>query len=148
MDTLMNDPAFRTYALCSAILAFKMILSAFYTTAMRFSSQGYANPEDARAFGPPGTQAPPLDPPTVAHALRIQRNDGENIPAFFAIGLLYVLTGASSLGATAYFWTFTVARIAHTIVYMMRLQPWRAISFGIGVLCMLGMITHIILAVT
>lgn len=147
METIMNNSAFQTYALCSAILALKMILSAFYTSAMRFSSQGYANPEDARAFGAPETQASSTDPPAVAHALRIQRNDGENIPAFFAIGLLYVLTGASPFGATVYFWTYTIARIAHTIVYMLQLQPWRAICYFAGVLCMLGMLAQIAAAV-
>jgi uncharacterized MAPEG superfamily protein len=146
-ETLLTDPAFRTYALCASILALKMLVSAFYTGGQRQRQQGYVNPEDARVFGKQGTAARAEETPAVAHALRIQRNDLENIPAFFAIGLVYVLTGASPLGAAAYFWTFTVARVLHTVAYTWNLQPWRALLYGVGVLCMLGMIAHIVLAV-
>jgi len=142
MNDLMGNPAFRTYALCAAILALKMLLSASYTTIARMRSRGFANPEDARLFGASG----PSEPPAVAHALRIQRNDGENIPIFFAVGFLYVLIGASAFGAAVYCWTFTAARILHTIAYMAHLQPWRAIFYGAGVFCVIGMAVQIIAA--
>jgi len=143
MDVLTNNPAFRTYAVCAAILALKMILSAVYTSICRARSGGYVNPEDAATFGK-GAKAAELERPEVAHALRIQRNDLENIPAFFAIGLIYVLLGASPFGASAYLWTFTIARVLHTLAYMARLQPWRAICYGVGVACMVGMISQIL----
>jgi uncharacterized MAPEG superfamily protein len=146
MDALAMNPAFRTYALCSAILALKMLVSAFYTGSRRQKHQGYINAEDARVFGSDGTVASRDEAPAVAHALRIQRNDLENIPAFFAIGLIYVLIGATPRGAGAYFWTFTIARVAHTIFYTYNVQPWRAISYGVGALCMIGMITQIVRA--
>jgi glutathione S-transferase len=79
----------------------------------------------------------------VAHALRIQRNDIENIPIFFTIGLLYVLTGASPFGAMVYCWTYTIARLAHTFFYTNHMQPWRAISFVIGTSALVGMIVRI-----
>jgi uncharacterized MAPEG superfamily protein len=147
MEPLLATPAFRTYALCSSILALKMILSAFYTGSRRNRHQAYVNREDAQTFGKAGVRAGTEEAPEVAHALRIQRNDLENIPAFFAIGLIYVLAGATPRGAAAYFWVFTLARIAHTVVYMQNLQPWRAIAYGVGVLCMFGMITQILRAV-
>lgn len=147
MEPLLDTPAFRTYALCSSILALKMILSAFYTGSRRQRHQAYVNPEDAEVFGKGGVRAGTKEAPEVAHALRIQRNDLENIPAFFAIGLVYVLAGATPRGAAAYFWLFTLVRVAHTVVYMRNLQPWRAICYGVGVLCMLGMITQILRAV-
>jgi prostaglandin-E synthase 1 len=143
MDVLLNNPAFRTYALCAAILAFKMILSAVYTSISRGRSGGYVNPEDATAFGK-GASAAEVERPAVAHALRIQRNDLENIPAFFAIGLIYVLLGASPFGAAVYCWTFTIARVLHTLAYMAHLQPWRAIAYLVGVACMIGMIAQIV----
>jgi uncharacterized MAPEG superfamily protein len=147
MDNLMTNPAFQTYALCSAILALKMFFSAVYTGSRRQKNQGYANPEDARVFGNQGTAVGVAEAPAVAHALRIQRNDLENIPMFFAIGLIYVLTGASAGGSAIYCWTFTIARVAHTIAYMNHLQPWRAIAFGVGALAVLGMSVQIIMAV-
>jgi len=76
MDTLVENPAFQTYATCSAILAIKMLLSGNYTTLMRMRNKGYVNEEDARTFGGAANQ---IEHPAVAHALRIQRNDLENI---------------------------------------------------------------------
>lgn len=146
METLAANPAFRSYALCSAILGLKMLLSAVYTGSRRQKHHGYVNAEDARVFGGPGDGAAVEEAPAVAHALRIQRNDLENIPLFFAIGLLYVLTGASAFGAAVYCWTFTIARIVHTVCYVNHLQPWRALSFGVGALATLGMIVQIAFA--
>jgi len=138
MDALINNPAFRTYAVCCSILALKLFWSSVYTGIQRQRNAGYINPEDARVFGS-GAEAEPVEAPAVAHALRIQRNDAENLPAFFAIGLVYVLSGASPSGAAAYLWTFTIARLLHTFFYTNRLQPWRALSFGAGALAVIGM---------
>ena len=142
MTELMNDPAFRSYATCSAILAVKMLLSGSYTTAMRLGNKGFVNDEDAKAFGAPSANA--VEQPAVAHALRIQRNDGENIPLFFAIGLIYVLSGASAFGAAVYCWTFTIARLLHTVAYTYHLQPWRALCYGVGYACIVGMAAQIL----
>ncbi len=132
MDSLLANPAFRTYAFCSAILALKMLYSSVYTGTTRSKHKGFINPEDAATFGPPGATALPQESPEVAHALRIQRNDLEAIPIFFAIGLLFVLTGASPFGAKLFCWTFTLARLAHTYFYQNHIQPGRAISFVVA----------------
>ena len=85
MNELMTNPAFHTYAVCACILAIKMLLTGNYTSVVRMRTKGFVNVEDAKAFG--GTPSE-QEHPAVAHALRIQRNDGENIPLFFAIGLV------------------------------------------------------------
>jgi uncharacterized MAPEG superfamily protein len=146
IDDFLPHPAFRTYVACAAILALKMVVSAVYTAVQRGRHRGYANPEDARAFGPAGAAAAREDPPAVARALRIQRNDVENIPLFLVLALAYVLAGASPLGAAAYCWTFTLARIAHTVAYTWNLQPWRALCWGIGVLATVGIAVQLLLA--
>ena len=97
MNGLIENPAFQTYAVCSAILAIKMLLTGNYTSAQRMRTKGFVNEEDAKAFR---GQANAQEHPAVAHALRIQRNDLENIPLFFVIGLIYVLDGASASAAT------------------------------------------------
>ncbi len=148
MEEFAQNPAFRSYALCSSLLVLKMIASAVWTGSRRQSTQGYVSPEDARVFGRAGASAGEVERPEVARALRIQRNDLENIPAFFAIGLIYVLSGASAFGAAVYFWTFTAARLVHTVVYMRGMQPWRAICYGICVACMLGMVVQIAINVS
>ena len=143
MNPLSGNEAFASYAVCSGILVIKMIASALYTGTQRGKVKGYVNPEDARVAGG-GAEAAPEEKPEVARALRIQRNDLENIPAFFAIGLVYVLSGASGLGAAIYCWTFTLARIGHTVAYARGMQPARAILFGIAGLANLGMAVNVI----
>jgi glutathione S-transferase len=144
METLLQNEAFRTYAVCCAILGLKVLFSAFYTGAQRQKSRGYINTEDARVFGQAKVEAGVVEAPEVAHGLRIQRNDAENIPTFYALGLVYVLAGASPTGAFWYCWTYTIARILHTIMYVNHWQPWRAIAFGVGVLCQVGMAVSIL----
>ena len=144
MEILASNPAFQTYAFCAAILGLKMLLSAVYTGTRRSRHQGYVNAEDATAFGQPGAAAAESEAPEVAHALRIQRNDLENIPLFFAIGLIYVITGASHFGAVVYCWTFTIARIVHTYCYVNRVQPGRAVSYVVGAIATLLMILHVL----
>ena len=71
-----------------------MLLTGNYTSIIRMRNKGFVNEEDATSFG---GKASEQEHPAVAHALRIQRNDGENIQLFFAIGLIYVPDGASAL---------------------------------------------------
>jgi glutathione S-transferase len=142
MDGLAANPAFHSYAVCCAILAIKMSLTGNYTTLQRMRNKGFVNDEDARAFGGTPSQR---EHPAVAHALRIQRNDGENIPLFFAIGLVYVLSGASAFGAAVYSWTFTISRLLHWVAYLNHVQPWRAICYFAGYLSILGMAVQILL---
>jgi glutathione S-transferase len=145
MEMLLQNEAFRTYAVCCAILGLKVLFSAFYTGVQRQKSRGYINPEDARVFGRAEVEAGLAECPAVAHALRIQRNDAESVPTFYALGLVYVLSGASTSGAFWYCWTYTVARVLHTVMYTNRWQPWRAICFMAGVLCQIGMAVSILL---
>ena len=143
MEDLIANPAFRTYAFCSAILGIKMLYSGVHTGTTRSKHQGFINQEDATVFGPGGAVAHEQETPEVAHALRIQRNDLENIPLFFAIGLIYVLSGASPFGARFFCWIFTLARLAHTYFYQNHIQPWRAVSFVIGSVAVVGMILRV-----
>jgi uncharacterized MAPEG superfamily protein len=141
MDSLIGNPAFHTYAVCSVILAVKMLLVGNYTTMQRMRNKGFVNDEDAKAFG---GKADAQEHPAVAHALRIHRNDLENIPLFFVIGLIYVLSGASAFGAAVYCWTFTITRLLHWVAYLNHLQPWRALCYGAGYLCIIGMSVQIV----
>jgi uncharacterized MAPEG superfamily protein len=141
---LLQNEAFRTYAVCCAILGLKVLFAAFYTGAQRQRSRGYINAEDARFFGKSQVEAGAVESPAVAHGLRIQRNDAENVPTFYALGLVYVLSGASPTGAVWYCWTYTIARVLHTVAYVNRWQPWRAICFLVGVACQIGMAVSIL----
>ena len=138
MEPFLGDPAFRTFAICSALLVLKMIGVSFYTAIQRRTSGGYTNPEDT-AFADAGVTASEVENPAVARALRLHRNDMENIPLFFAIGLIYVLLGASAFAATIYFWGFTISRLLHSVAYARGMQPARALLWAFGTLCLIGM---------
>ena len=145
MGPMDNEYPFRTFAACTAVLVLKMLISAFYTASRRFATRSYLSPEDARASGAEFTGQ---SSPEVTRALNIQRNDLENIPLFFALGLVYVLGAQpSSRGAAIYLWTFTISRVLHTVVYMAGLQPFRAIFWLVGVLTLIGMAVQVLRAV-
>ena len=144
MDLFTNHAALSAYCIAVAILVLKAMASSIYSGIQRQRHKGYANPEDARLFGDNAASVD-QEVPAVAHALRIQRNDSENLPAFFAIGLVYALSGASANGANWYFGVYVVSRIIHTIFYSLHLQPWRAISYIAGFLCLVGMSVQVLL---
>ncbi len=143
MPQMMNDAAFRAYAIACSILVFKMLAAAILTSATRSRVKQFLNPEDAGLMGGAGVVQ---EHPDVQRMLRLHRNDLENILPFFTVGLIFVLMGAPAFGAQAYFYTFTGARIVHTITYVAKLQPWRTVSFALGALCMVGMLVQILIA--
>jgi len=129
MNALLADPVLRLFSACTAILAIKILVTANYTGILRTTRRTYATPEDYRFFG--------LDPATrvdeqIERIRRAHQNDLENILPFFAVGFLYALSGPSYSAAWWFFVTFTVARIAHTVVYIAGLQPWRTIAFAVA----------------
>ena len=143
MPQMMNDAAFRAYAIACSILVLKMAAAGILTAATRSRVKQFLNPEDARVLGGAGVMQ---EHPDVMRMLRMHRNDLENILPFFTVGLIFVLMGASAFGAQVYFYTFTAARIVHTITYVAKMQPWRTVAFVVGTLCMVGMVVQILIA--
>lgn len=141
MPHMMNDAAFRAYAIACSILALKMLATALLTGYTRTRHKRFLNPEDASVLG---GAAATEEHPDVQRIMRMHRNDVENILPFYTLGLIFVLMGAPAWGAEWYFYTFTAARIVHSITYVAQLQPWRTIAFMIGVLCLFGMIVQIL----
>ena len=107
----------------------------------RIGRQRFVNPEDAGFVGrEPATHE--LEP--VERAARAWRNDLENITPFFALGVVYVMTGAAPGAAPMLFVTFTVARAAHTTCYLARWQPWRTVAYAVGIVCLFWMGANIL----
>merc|ERR1711934_1285038 len=70
-----------------------------------------------------------------------QQNDMENILPFLLLAFLYVQLGFHN--AAFYFYTFTAARLLHTICYLgLKVQPYRTIFWGVGVYCTCSMNQH------
>lgn len=58
--------------------------------------------------------------------------------------LLVPATAPSKTGALAYFGAFVAARLLHSFFYLFGRQPFRTLSFVVGVLAVVGMAIHVI----
>jgi len=102
IDNFLPHPAFRTYALCAAILALEMLFSAAYTAVQRGRHQGYANAEDARAFGAAGATVPAAYCWTftlahIGHTVAYTRNLQPWRAIFWGVGVLAIVGMAVQL---------------------------------------------------
>ncbi len=136
----MDQTVFRYYAVASAVVALQLVALALWTGTVRALRKGFVNPEDAKAFKGEQLEA---EHPDVARTKRAHQNALENAIPFFVVGALYAATGASKTGAAAYFGTFTVARLLHSVFYLWGRQPWRTLCFAVGVLAVIGMGVHV-----
>jgi uncharacterized MAPEG superfamily protein len=75
---------------------------------------------------------------------RAHANALESAVPFFAVGALYATVGQSKTAALAYFGSFVVARLLHSVVYIWGKQPLRTIFFAVGVLSIIGMAVHVL----
>jgi uncharacterized MAPEG superfamily protein len=130
-------------ALTTAILALHLIALALWTGTVRAMRKAFVNPEDAEQLK--GKQVE-VDHPDVQRVKRAHQNALENFVPFLAVGWLYAATGPSKSAALAYFGTFAGARILHSIFYLWGRQPFRTLTFGIGVLAVVGMAFQVIRA--
>ncbi|HRE43946.1 MAG TPA: MAPEG family protein [Terricaulis sp.] len=144
MDQLsLANPVFATYAIAAALMVLKIMVQGWITVArMMATNGGMVNPEDAKA-GPANPKPRPgqLDlNEDVERSRRIHRNDLENIPAFLAIGLLFVLIGPSLVVAQWLLYGFVAARLLYTLAYSTaQSHEVRAIFYSIGSLIVIAM---------
>ena len=141
------DPTFKLFAICCAILSLLMLFLAGLTPAKRAKAKKYINPEDGKvSFAGTSVLDGPEDPAT-ARVQRAHRNLNESLPMFFGLGLVYVLAGASPMGAKVCFIGFTAARVMHTLAYLNGLQPWRTIFYALGAFALTGMVVMTLMRV-
>merc|ERR1712178_332994 len=149
----MENPAFKAYVMCASALVMKMMLGGLYTMWNRAKSYCFAADEDRawntiffymRKGGPVTRLLAPAQhmksgdkkvyQDYIERLNNCHRNDMESIMPFLAVAFLYMLCGFSS--ATVYFYTFTVARVLHSIIYLgLRIQPFRSICYFVGLYC-------------
>ena len=144
MPRMMNDAAFRAYAIACSILAFKMLAAAILTAATRTRVKQFLNPEDARTLGGTGVKE---EHPDVLRMLRLHRNDLENILPFFIVGLFYLMTHPSMLAAEIYGIGYLVVRTLHSVFYIRSMQPHRTIAFTLGSVLTLAMLVQTLVVV-
>ncbi len=141
MQTLLDNPALKTFALACAVLVLQLIALSLWTGTVRAMRKTWVNPEDATLNK--GTQSD-SDHPDTQRVKRAHQNALENDVPFFAIGLMYALMSPSKTGAQAYFFTFVATRLLHSMFYLWGKQPFRTMMFAIGVLAMIGMSVQVI----
>lgn len=147
MSTLLSDPQFRIFAICSVMLSAQMLILGGYTAARRAGNKNYLNPEDNKVSFKEAKLVEGAEHPEVARIQRAHRNLLESLPMFFGLGLVCLLAGASPLGIKICFITFTAARVLHSLVYIKELQPFRTMSYAIGSFALIGMMVMIMMAV-
>lgn len=143
MSTFTDNPALAAYAIASTTIALELLALALLTGSVRVRKNTYVNPEDAKAAK--GTKGD-LEPEEVARVKRAHANLLENAVPFFVVGALFVASGATKTAAFAYFGTFVAARLLHAVFYLWGRQPFRTLSFGAGVLAVIGMAVHVLRA--
>lgn len=132
--------ALSVYALCMVVLFLKMFMVSCYQGYHRLRFVAFTNPEDAAVFK---RAAQAAERPEVIRAAKVWANDLENIPAFFALGGLAIALDAAAQPTVWLSIAFTLARVLHTLAYLLRLQPWRTLFYAIGAVCLLGFCTLI-----
>jgi uncharacterized MAPEG superfamily protein len=138
-------PAFLAYALTCLVLSLNLLTLWISSGAVRAKSGLAVNPEDGLRYGAPISE---LDPPAVARLLRAHRNAEATIYPFLLLGLVFVLGGGRAAIAVPIFAIFIAARIAHSIVYLRAMQPWRTITFAaslFAIIALMAAVFHVLL---
>lgn len=144
----IENPVFQTYAIAAALMVLKIMLQGWMTVyRMMKSNSGLASPEDLR----PGPLNPAPQPEQleindyVDRSRRMHRNDLENIPAFLAVGLLFVAVGPALWLAQGLMYGFVAARAAHFVAYATKQShEVRATFYTIGSLIVIYMALHVL----
>ncbi len=138
--------SWKIYGLTVVALFVKMFAMVLVQGYGRYKHRGFSNPEDAVMFDKLfGQQADATKrSEMVDRAQSVLRNDGENIPIFLFLALTYIQLGCWQTGLMIYLPLFVIGRIAHAISYLNALQPWRNLSYQLGLWVMFAMSGHIV----
>lgn len=140
-----KDPVFVAYALTVVVNSLNILVLWNFSGGTRGKTRTTPNPEDARTVVK-GAQVVASDPDSVARVLRAHRNTADNTLPFLLLALVFVQLRPDPLEAQILLGTFTGARIFYTICYLGQIQPWRTITYGIGVLATLALVVEILRA--
>jgi len=146
----MENPVFITYMIAASIMVLKIMGQGWMTVyRMLKSDNGLVSPEDLQVGlinrNPRPEQLEVND--YVDRSRRMHRNDLENIPAFLASGLLFVIAGPSLLLANMLMYGFVVARLTHTAAYATKqTHEVRATLYTIGSMAVIVMSAYTLAA--
>lgn len=145
----MNNPVFFTYAITGSIMILKLMGQGWVTVyRMLRANSGWASPEDMKPGlinrNPRPGQLDVND--YVDRSRRMHHNDLENIPAFLAVGLLFVAIEPALQLANILMYTFVGARALHAIAYATkRSHEVRATFYTIGSVVVIVMAVYVLI---
>lgn len=143
-----ENPVFLAYVTSSALMVLKVMLQGWMTVyRMVKSNSGLASPEDIQVGlinkNPSAAQLEVND--YVDRSRRMHRNDLENIPAFWAVGLLFVAVDPAVWVARVLMYGFVLARLAHFWAYSTKqTHEVRATFYTVGSLIVITMALHVL----
>ena len=143
MQISLANPVFAAYAIATLLMVLKAVAMSWLTVVRMLQVQGgYRSPEDLRRTllnpNPDPRQLAPDE--RVERLRRIQLNDLENLPFFFAAGFVYVLTDPPLWLAEALFYGYVASRLAHfAAYYTARTHDLRATLWTVGSLLIVFM---------
>lgn len=145
-----DNPVFVTYMIAAALMALKIMGQGWMTVyRMMKSGEGLVNPEDIQKgpFNPDPSPEQLEVNDYVDRSRRMHRNDLENIPAFLAVGLIYVAIAPPLWLAQALMYGFVIARACHAVAYATRqIHEVRATFYTVGSLIVIFMALHVLAA--
>ncbi len=146
----LHDPLFATYVIAATLMILKAVSMSWLTVfRMMKVKGGFRSPEDLKKTPlnpePNPSQTQPNE--YVDRIRRIQLNDLENLPFFFAAGFLYVLTGPPLPLAEWLFYGYVVSRLLHFVAYFTgQVHEVRATFWTIGSVILIYMTVSTLLA--
>lgn len=139
MLSLSGNTLLVVFTAVSALLVLKVQILGAATASTRGKLKKFINQEDADWLEGEHVSS---DDEHVERIFRAHRNDLENLLPFFIGGMLYLLTGASTVAGATYFGLFLLARYTHTYAYLGRRATLRRNAYTLGWLVVIVMSVH------
>jgi glutathione S-transferase len=138
-----DNPVFAAFAISCAIMVLKAVAMSWLTVVRMMQVKGgFRAPEDLRKtlLNPAPDPRQLLPDERVERIRRIQQNDLENLPFFFAAGALYVLTDPPLALAQWLFYGYAASRLLHFAAYVSgQIHDIRATLWSVGSLIIVFM---------
>ena len=139
----LKDPVMQTYVIAASIMCLKVLLQSWITVYQMIKvTGGYLHPEDIKKTNlNPNPSLEQLKPnPAVERSRAMQRNDMENIPAFWIAGLLFIWTQPPLLATQILLYGYVLSRLLHAYALgTAKIHDLRALFFSIGSLIIISM---------
>ncbi len=140
---MAKDPVLVAYALTVVVNSLNLTMLWAISGVTRGHTKTAMNPEDAAMAQRRGASVVTVDPPEVARVLRVHRNSFDNTIPFLLLGAVFAALGPDKLEAQIVFGVFTAARLLFSYAYLKALQPWRTLSYLIGLLATLVLMVEV-----